>query len=102
MFEYHVTAEDRSEPVVEVSGNLDMDATLRLEPAVDKLLAVGPSVLTIDMSRLTFMDSTGLGMLVELHEHARREGVELRLERPPHGVGRVIELTGLDTVLPLV
>ena len=102
MFDFHVSSSDADEPVVEVSGNLDMDATLRLEPVLDKLLAAGPDVLTIDLSRLTFMDSTGLGMLVEVLEHARRGEVELRLERPPHGVGRVIELTGLDAMLPLV
>jgi len=88
-------------PELTVSGELDMAATLQLEPVVDRLLAAGARKLTIDLGPLSFIDSTGFSLLVELTDRASREGVELRLCRPRRDVGRALEVTGLDTVLPL-
>ena len=88
-------------PQIGVSGELDMAATLQLEPVVERVLAEGARRLTIDLGPLSFIDSTGFSLLVELTDRASREGVELRLCRPRRDVGRALEVTGLDTVLPL-
>ncbi len=88
-------------PELELSGELDMAATLKLEPVVEGLLGEGARKLTLDLGPLSFIDSTGFSLLVELNDRAAREGVELVLLRPRRDVGRALEVTGLDTVLPL-
>jgi anti-anti-sigma factor len=56
----------------------------------------------LDLRGLSFMDSSGLHFLVELHEHAARDGFELRLVAPPAPVDTPIRLCGLDQHLPFM
>lgn len=51
---------------------------------------------TIDLSTVTFMDSTALGMLVDVRKAASHAGMELRLAGIPWCVNRLLQITGLD------
>ena len=51
--------------------------------------------LTIDLSGVTFMSSSGLVMLVEVRKAATEAGMELRLVRIPERVTQLLELTAL-------
>ena len=82
-------------PVIVVSGELDMSNAHRLEAAVDEVVAAHPPRLVFDVSELRFMDSAGLAVL--LGAASKVEQIELRDPTPP--VRRVVELTGLESVL---
>ena len=58
--------------------------------------------LVLDLSGLTFMDSTGIRMILQASEYARTHGAGLVVVRPPGKVMRVLELVGLDEQLELV
>ena len=58
--------------------------------------------LVLDLSGLTFMDSTGIRMILRADEYARGHGARLVVVRPPGNVMRVLELVGLDEQLELV
>jgi anti-sigma B factor antagonist len=60
--------------------------------------ATPPAFIVLDLSQLTFIDSTGLGVLVGAQRRARETGGEVRLAGAAPGVQRVLEVTGLDTV----
>ena len=51
---------------------------------------------TVDLSSVTFMDSTGLAMLVDIRNAATDAGIQLRLAGTPRCVSRLLEITGLD------
>lgn len=55
--------------------------------------------VVIDLEAVTFMDSSGLRILVDLNRRAAEAGVEMVLRSPSRAVTRVIEISGLDTVL---
>ena len=55
--------------------------------------------LDIDMSSVTFLDSSGLGMLVAAHRAATAQGIALRLREPGPMVRMVLEVTNLHRVL---
>jgi anti-sigma B factor antagonist len=57
-------------------------------------------VLVVDLTRVTFMDSSILGALVGALRRIRERDGELRLVYPPQPVKRIFELTGLDGVFP--
>ena len=82
-------------PVIAVSGELDMSNASRLEEAVDAAVAAGPEKLVFDLSGLRFMDSAGIAVL--LRAAGKVAAIELREPSPP--VRRVLELTGLESVL---
>ncbi|MFJ6941040.1 STAS domain-containing protein [Streptomyces sp. NPDC101132] len=88
--------------VLTVAGELDFDTC----PLVSGAVAVLPlwgRVLTVDLSAVTFMDSSGLHLLIALCRRADREGGSLELTGVPAQALRVLELTGAEdlfTVLP--
>jgi anti-sigma B factor antagonist len=84
-----------------VRGEFDMAATFTVEPALERVL-VKPGVerLTVDLGAVSFIDSTGVGVLVRLNDEARERGIELRIAPGPPEVQRVFEVAGLADVLP--
>ncbi len=84
-----------------VSGELDMSTIDALSDQVDAHLQRQVDCLTLDLSDLAFMDSTGLRLLIELHNRARQETWRLRLIIPRHdAASRVLKITGADVALP--
>jgi anti-anti-sigma factor len=91
--------DDRKARLV-LGGELDMQARFQAEQALDKLLAEPLEQLVVDLGEVTFLDSTGMGLVLEVHDRARTEGFKLRLLRGPAEVQRVFELAGVADVLP--
>ena len=84
---------DRDEAVVALSGELDLQSVDVLEYEVVLLHAAGRDRIVIDLSRIEFIDSTGLRVLLGLHRAAEREGRRLSLVQGPRPVQRIFELT---------
>ncbi len=57
--------------------------------------------VTIDLTGLTFVDSTGISVLIEAHERCESEMRQLTLSNPSGHVTRVIELLGIAQVIPI-
>lgn len=82
---------------VTISGEIDI-ATCR---AMRDALATGPRLahLEVDMSAVTFMDASGIGVLLEARQRAVDAGGSLTLRAPSRAVRRVTGILGLDEVL---
>src|SRR5690242_5139905 len=74
-------------------------AVLR-EPLVQAIDEHGGRVV-LDLAPLSFLDSTGLGLLVSAHRRAAEVGGELRLAQPSQAIQRVLHVTGLDQVVAI-
>ena len=85
-----------------MSGEFDLGATPEFERVVSELTGEGLRAVEIDLRRVTFIDSTGLRMLVDVERVARERELPLRIVRGGRAVERLLQLTGLDQVLPLV
>jgi anti-sigma B factor antagonist len=83
-----------------LSGELDLAASPGFEAVMFQLFADGPAVLILDLRGLTFVDSTGLGMVLLTRVEADKHGCELRIIPGRTNVQRIFELTGLVDVLP--
>ena len=94
-FDLTVTQEDGGWRVA-LRGELDLGSVERLERALDEC---GGDVV-LDLRGLTFMDSTGVRVLLEA---AERAGPGLRMIPPRDGDARItIDETGIAPLLPLV
>jgi anti-anti-sigma factor len=87
---------------VVLEGELDIATTPRADAELRRLEGEGASVIVLDLRGLTFMDSTGLRLLVAADARAREAGHRLAIVRGPGPVHRVLEITGLHTRLDLV
>jgi anti-sigma B factor antagonist len=85
---------------VQPRGALDIASVEMLRGALDDVQLTG--VLALDLRGLSFIDSTGLQLLVALDRRAQRDGFELRLVAPAAPADTAIRICGLDQVLPFV
>ena len=83
-------------PLITIDGELDSSNVARLEATIASVTAEHPAQLVFDLSGLRFMDSAGISALIG----AATKVDAVRLRQPSPGVSRVIELTGLSTLLP--
>jgi anti-sigma B factor antagonist len=85
----------------------DVDGTLILvgeidsytAPALAKRLANEPQVLMVDLAGVTFIDSSGLRILVEAHQARIDSDASLTLRSPSAAVQRLLEISGLSSHL---
>src|SRR6478736_2945171 len=81
-----------------LEGELDLAGEAVLEQALESARAAG-GTLTVDLRELHFIDSSGLRVLVRLHNTAVTDGFEYRLIAGPPQVQRTFALCGLDRTL---
>jgi len=90
---------DDGRQVVRIGGEIDMLTAPRLRDALAPVVAVSGGDVVLDLDRVTFLGSNGLGVLVELAQQAEAAGTKFRLVCANRTVSRPLTLTGLDQVL---
>ena len=88
--------------IVRLYGEFDLAAEKRFADELGALLHDGTATLVLDLRGLTFMDSTGLRMLVSAHKRSEEDGFDFAILCDDGSVRNVLRETGLDRVLPVV
>jgi anti-sigma B factor antagonist len=83
-----------------LSGELEIASVPTLEGAVKRLCTEGTTAITLDLSELMFIDSTGLAAIIFAGRLCEKHGYGFSLIQGPRAVQRLFELTGLIDVLP--
>jgi anti-sigma B factor antagonist len=91
------TFEDNGHAVVALHGELDVSEAARVASAFAEMLARRPNIV-VDLTRLEFIDCSGLRALAGAREQARLAGGDLLLAKPQHQVLRMLCLTGLADI----
>jgi len=86
---------------VRLLGELDMSTASELRERLIGLAGEGPAQVTVDLSQLAFVDSTGLSVLVAGLKQFRQEGGDMALRSPTPATRRVLEITGLTEVFAI-
>jgi anti-anti-sigma factor len=90
------TGRDGDTAWVRPQGELDLDTAPALEQELASVREQGASRLVLDLRRLTFMDSTGLRLVIRWDSAARDEGFEFAIVPGSDVVQRVLRLTGME------
>ena len=81
--------------VVEARGEVDVATAPALRAAVDGALDDGPAEVVVDLRGVTFIDSTGLGVLIGARRRCLDDGGDLRVVVTEPRILKVFEITGL-------
>jgi anti-anti-sigma factor len=84
-----------------LEGELDLSTAATFHDAVSELIEDGWTSIVVDLSGLSFMDSSGLRATFELDGEATRRGVALRLTGASDQVQRLFAMTGLSRQLDM-
>jgi anti-anti-sigma factor len=85
-----------------LAGEFDLSNAAQLEDALKEVERDRPALLVLDLRELTFMDSTGLRVMVSADARARDDARRLAVVQGPESVHRVFRITGLDDHLEIV
>jgi anti-sigma B factor antagonist len=97
LIESHELAENAV--ALRLDGRLNMVAAPQLKAAIDETVDAGKARVVVDLTHVTFMDSSGLGALIGGLKRARQASGDLRIARVSDQVSTVLKLTNLDRVL---
>jgi anti-sigma B factor antagonist len=99
--EFSVTVARRGDTVtLAVAGELDLATTPQVAAHLDAL-EPGVGAVVLDLSAVTFLDSSGVALLLAIARRAEQEGWRLSITGTPPQAHGVLELCGLLDVLPL-
>jgi anti-anti-sigma factor len=86
--------------VIALFGELDLATADSVEQELRRVEGTDAESIVVDLSGLTFMDSTGVRLVWQAEARSRADANRLTLLRGPHAVQRIFELTGIAGMLP--
>lgn len=92
---------DRNVPILAVSGEVDVYSAPALKDKITELIESGQRTLIVDLSSVAFLDSTGLGALVEARAATTEAGGAMPLVCGQERILKLFTITGLDGVFSI-
>ncbi|MCU1584848.1 MAG: anti-anti-sigma factor [Microbacteriaceae bacterium] len=90
---------DQGVAIIYVTGKLNLVSAGSLREAVTETVDGAHPRISVDLTGVDFMDSSGLGALIGGLKTARQAGGDLRIAAPSDQVKLVLQLTNMDRVL---
>jgi len=85
---------------IRLFGELDLASAAKVEDELKALEATDVAAIIVDLAGLTFIDSTGITLLIAAEVRSRADSNRLRVLRGPASVQRVFEICAVDGFLP--
>lgn len=100
--EFHIEEYPRdASHIVAVAGEIDVATAPQLRQCLHHLLSEGRSTIVLDLLRVTFLDSTALGVLVGALKRCREQGGDLQIVVADPRILKIFEITGLTNVFAI-
>ena len=90
--------------VLKITGDIDECSVKTIRADIDEIIDTSARIrsLTLDMSGVTFVDSTGLGFVFGRYKKLKALGAELLLCNVPRQVDKVFQTSGVYRIIPVV
>lgn len=88
-------------PIIELEGEVDVYTAPQLKQQMISLLESGARDLVVDLTRVDYLDSTALGVLIGGLKRMRERDGNMSLVCPSPRIRRVFEITGLDKIFEI-
>ncbi|WP_195268280.1 STAS domain-containing protein [Eubacterium sp. 1001713B170207_170306_E7] len=100
MFEISELKNDRDG--VCVTGEVDIYTATQFKEPIEKLIQAGTKEIFLDLTNLSYIDSTGIGILIELRKGSMSKGLDMTLINPQKNVVKLLQLTGVDQIFNII
>jgi anti-sigma B factor antagonist len=88
--------------ILDVEGEVDLYTAPQLEEGLRKAATASPPLLAVNLTKVTYIDSTALRVLTDSQKRAReRRGAVVVITTQPT-IEKIFRITGLGTILPVV
>lgn len=84
---------------VNLKGEIDHNSAAKLRTAIDSQInALRPKMLELDFSKVGFMDSSGIGLIMGRYRSMGLIGGKIKVVNVPENIGRIISLSGISAL----
>jgi anti-sigma B factor antagonist len=102
MNQFHVNIDDRPQcTIVELSGDISILQTDTLRKAFEPVVARRPGCVVLDLAKLVFINSLGLGALIEFRHNLSLHGSKVRLAGASDRIAEIFRKTRLAELFPM-
>jgi anti-sigma B factor antagonist len=88
--------------LVTIRGDFDIQVAERVAAKLAEVESTQPELLVLDLGALSFLDSSGMGVIAAAHARAEAAGRRFVVVSPPYGVRQAFALSKLDEVITIV
>ncbi len=90
---------DNTRLTVYLSGEIDHHGARMVREEIDtQILKVMPTIVVINFSKVTFMDSSGVGLVLARYKLCKDRGASVYVEGVDRHTGRILSIAGIKTI----
>jgi anti-sigma B factor antagonist len=93
------TTDEADARTIAVEGEVDVSCASELRDAIDAAIQDKVPSIDVDLAGVSYVDSTGIGVLVGAASRAAEAGLSFSVSRPQRNVSRVLDLLGVGEEL---
>ena len=95
---------DKTTLYIYLLGELDECSATKTRESLDKLITQvsGINKVIFNLSGLSFMDSTGIGMLIGRYKKLKTQRISVYIENPTQQIEKVLQVSGLYQIMPKI
>jgi anti-sigma B factor antagonist len=87
--------------VLGLEGEIDVYTSIQLKQEITQIISQGVTLLVLNMEKVEYLDSTGLGLLIGALKRLRENDGNLIIVSPSERIVRVFEITGLHKIFKI-
>ena len=87
--------------VLQLEGEIDLHLSPEVAESLRLMVAKKPQVLVVDLEKVTYMDSSGLAVLIEAMQNVQKYGGKFALATVQESVKHIFEIARLDQVFQI-
>ncbi len=88
--------------MVSIRGEIDIYSIEKFRDTIEEKIKTQASEIILDCSELSYMDSTGMGVLIELRNKTKELGQKIIMMNPRPNIRKLLALTGVDKIIEIV
>ena len=86
-----------------ISGDIDHHSVKNIKDIIDlKIVEIRPDTVYLDLSEVSFMDSSGLGLILGRYQTSSKLGIKFALLKPSEAVFRIIRISGCEKIINII
>ena len=86
-----------------ISGDIDHHSVKIIKDAIDqRIIDERPGIVYLDLSEVSFMDSSGLGLILGRYQTSIKLGSKFALLKPSEAVCRIIKISGCERIINII
>jgi len=86
---------------LKIEGEVDVATAAPFREALEKAIQSEEQKIFLDISDMEYIDSTGIGILIDLKKNQMKKDQQFVLINPKRSIAKLFQLTGVDQIFPI-